>query len=229
MVPERSSPTFFSTIDQGCHALTTLVLFRAFVYISPLFPSEYLEFHPLSTMSDPSAELQTTLRNLSIGEKGPVQDVRRPSTKNSSPASKSKKVEKPVADSWEDEADLSASDPEDTPREGTAVLSPTLSAEGPLDPPPTPISPQTSNPWGGRAASPATQAGPARRPEKQTAVAGRLIAGALGIRAPKRTEEQRAYDRSVKEQEIRRRNREREEQAKAKAEEEKLKAAVWDS
>ncbi|CAG8427286.1 unnamed protein product [Penicillium salamii] len=182
-------------------------------------------------MSDPSVELQSTLRNLSIGEKGPVQDIRRPSTKKTSTSAPSKppKAKEPVADSWEDEADLSASDSEDTPHSGTTVLSPTLSAEGPLDPPPTPISPQTSNPWGGRAASPAAQAGPARRPEKQTAVAGRLIAGALGIRAPKRTEEQRAYDRSVKEQEIRRRNREREEQAKAKAEDEKLKTAVWDS
>ncbi|CAG7955977.1 unnamed protein product [Penicillium olsonii] len=181
-------------------------------------------------MSDPSVELQSTLRNLSIGEKGPVPDVRRPSTQKPTSAPKPSKKKEPVADSWEDEAELSASDSEDAPPHSEpAVLSPTLSAEGPLDPPPTPISPQTSNPWGGRAASPAAQAGPARRPEKQTAVAGRLIAGALGIRAPKRTEEQRAYDRSVKEQEIRRRNREREEQAKAKAEEEKLKTAVWDS
>lgn len=69
---------------------------------------------------------------------------------------------------------------------------------------------------------------PERRPEKQTAVAGRMIAGALGIRAPKRTPEQRAYDRSVKEQEIRRRNREKELEAKAKEEEEKAKAAVWE-
>jgi hypothetical protein len=189
-------------------------------------------------MSDPSAELQSTLRNLSIGEKGPVHEIHRPSLKKPSssgvaPTSKpTKKSSEPVADSWEDEADLTASDREDTqPRDEDtgAVCSPTLSTEGPLDPPPTPISPQTSNPWGGRASSPAAQGGPARRPEKQTAVAGRLIAGALGIRAPKRTEEQRAYDRSVKEQEIRRRNREREEQAKAKAEEEKLKTSVWDS
>jgi hypothetical protein len=183
-------------------------------------------------MSDPSVELQSALKSLSIGEKGPVQDVRRPSTKKSPevpPTSKPKSKE-PVADSWEDEADVSGSDHEDSrPCEDAAVLSPTLSAEGPLDPPPTPISPQTSNPWSGRTPSPAVRDGPARRPEKQTAVAGRLIAGALGIRAPKRTEEQRAYDRSVKEQEIRRRNREREEQAKAKAEDEKLKASVWDS
>jgi hypothetical protein len=50
----------------------------------------------------------------------------------------------------------------------------------------------------------------------------------LGVRAPKRTEGQRAYDRAIKEQEIRRRNREREEEAKRKEEEEKAKAAVWD-
>ncbi|RMJ20596.1 hypothetical protein PHISP_08534, partial [Aspergillus sp. HF37] len=70
--------------------------------------------------------------------------------------------------------------------------------------------------------------GPARRPEKQTAVAGRMIAGALGVRAPQRTPEQRAYDRAVKEQEIRRRNREKEQAAREKEEEEKAKTAVWD-
>ncbi|KAJ5852311.1 uncharacterized protein N7529_011696 [Penicillium soppii] len=182
-------------------------------------------------MSDPSAELQSTLRDLSIGTKGPVQDLHRPNLKKPSTSKVTPKPKK-VADSWEDEVDLSGSDDENTQpydKDTPTVLSPILSAEGPLDPPPTPISPQTSNPWGGQTASPAAQGGPARRPEKQTAVAGRLIAGALGIRAPKRTEEQRAYDRSVKEQEIRRRNREREEQAKAKAEEEKLKISVWDS
>lgn len=194
-------------------------------------------------MSDPRAELQSTLRDLSIGEKGPVQDIPRPTTRKPSTAvstsstPKPKKAAKqPVADSWEDEADLS-SDDETTPplQDGTyssSTLSRSLSAEGPLDPPPTPISPQTSQPWGPapKSASPgatSSQGGPARRPEKQTAVAGRLIAGALGIRAPKRTEEQRAYDRSVKEQEIKRRNQEREEQAKAKEEEERLKTSVW--
>lgn len=76
--------------------------------------------------------------------------------------------------------------------------------------------------------SPAGRIAADRRPEKQTAVAGRLIAGALGIRAPKRTEEQRAYDRAVKEQEIKRRNEEREKAAKAREEEERAKAAIWD-
>ncbi|KAJ5091715.1 hypothetical protein NUU61_006585 [Penicillium alfredii] len=192
-------------------------------------------------MSDPHSELQSSLRGLSIGEKGPVHDIPRPtiqkiSTSNSSTSTSKpqKTAREPIADSWEDEADLSGSDDDDDkpkPRDddSPSVLSPSISAEGPLDPPPTPISPQTSQPWvsGGVTPAAAQGGGPARRPEKQTAVAGRLIAGALGIRAPKRTEEQRAYDRSVKEQEIRRRNREREELAKAKEEDEKLKAAVW--
>ncbi|KAJ5181647.1 hypothetical protein N7449_011794 [Penicillium cf. viridicatum] len=191
-------------------------------------------------MSDPSAELESTLRNLSIGEKGPVQDISRPNVKKlptaavtSNPKSNPKIPRKPVADSWEDEADLSAPEGEEAQshdEDASSVLSPTISAEGPLGPPPTPISPQTSNPWTARATSPASARGaPARRPEKQTAVAERLIAGALGIRAPKRTEQQRAYDRSIKEQEIRRRNREREEKAKAKEEEEKMKASIWNS
>jgi hypothetical protein len=55
-----------------------------------------------------------------------------------------------------------------------------------------------------------------------------MIAGALGIRAPKRTEEQRAYDRAMKEKEIKRRNRAKEEEAKAKEEDDRAKAAVWD-
>ncbi|KAJ5358946.1 uncharacterized protein N7496_011359 [Penicillium cataractarum] len=181
-------------------------------------------------MSDPSAELQSTLRDLAIGKKGPVQDIPRPiPSKPSTTKSAPKPKKQPVADSWEDEASDDEEPASTSNLTSPSVLSPAISAEGPLDPPPTPISPQTSYPWAGAgSASPAAgQNNLGRRPEKQTAVAGRLIAGALGIRAPKRTEEQRAYDRSVKEQEIRRRNREREELAKAKEEEERVKASVW--
>ncbi|KZF26320.1 hypothetical protein L228DRAFT_9931 [Xylona heveae TC161] len=67
-----------------------------------------------------------------------------------------------------------------------------------------------------------------RRPEKQTAVAGRMIAGALGVRAPKKTDEQRAYERAVKEREIKRRNLERQAQVRATEEAEKAKAAIWE-
>ncbi|KAJ5731869.1 hypothetical protein N7493_003350 [Penicillium malachiteum] len=186
-------------------------------------------------MSDPSSELHTTMGKLPIGEKGPVQDISRPSLRKTSATSSvtsapkpTKKTKEPVADSWEDEADLSGDEPAAVPDLASpSLLSPTLSMEGPLDPPPTPISPQISQTWGGDGAASPAASGSARRPEKQTAVASRLIAGALGIRAPKRTEEERAYDRAIKEQEIKRRNREREEAAKAKEKEEKLKMSVW--
>ncbi|KAL3458830.1 hypothetical protein BJX64DRAFT_212310 [Aspergillus heterothallicus] len=193
-----------------------------------------------------TSQLQSSLRELHIGEKGSTTpDIARPKLTTSAintPVPKKKRAPV-VVDSWEDEAD-SASELEESAGElGQGPAADNLSvspaaAEGPLDPPPTPISPQTSQPWvntsaytsvGPAGPGPAGARDPNRRPEKQTAVAGRLIAGALGIRAPKRTEEQRAYDRAVKEQEIRRRNKEREEAAKLKEEEEKAKAAIWDA
>lgn len=69
---------------------------------------------------------------------------------------------------------------------------------------------------------------PARRPEKTDAVARRLIAAGLGIKAPRQTEEQRAYQRSVREQEKKRREEAKAEEERKKAEEEKAKMAVWD-
>lgn len=54
-----------------------------------------------------------------------------------------------------------------------------------------------------------------------------MIAGALGVKAPKKTEEQKAYDRAIKEKEIKRRNQDKEAAARAKEEAEKAKAAVW--
>lgn len=220
-----------------------------------------------------TSELQSSLRELHIGENSSsVTDIARPKLRaNTSVASKKKKPPV-VADSWEDElgddqgADADADEDADTNTNGISRRDDELAssgasapdslgtspavAEGPLDPPPTPLSPQTSQPWVTSAGAAAGGYGPtssrsrstssstptaatapgdqARRPEKQTAVAGRLIAGALGIRAPKMSEDQRAYDRAVKEQEIKRRRREKEEAARLKEEEERAKAAIWD-
>jgi len=66
------------------------------------------------------------------------------------------------------------------------------------------------------------------RPEKTDAVAKRLIAGALGVRAPKKTEEQRAYERAVKEKEVKRRNGEKEAKIRSEEEAKRAKAAAWD-
>jgi hypothetical protein len=140
-----------------------------------------------------------------------------------------KKSKKPVADSWEDEDVTSESDSDEAaPDRGSNAL--------PSAPPPTPISPtyKSDSPW-----SPMTDVtsafgsnGPdstgSRRPEKTDAVARRMIASALGVKAPKQTEEQRAYDRAIREQEKKRRDEERATERKRQEEAEKAKSAMWD-
>jgi len=58
--------------------------------------------------------------------------------------------------------------------------------------------------------------------------ASRLIAGALGVRAPKRTEEQKQYDKAVREKEQKRRDKEKEDKKREEEEKTKARAAVWD-
>lgn len=55
-----------------------------------------------------------------------------------------------------------------------------------------------------------------------------MIAGALGVKVPKKTEEQRAYERAVKEKEIKRRKEEKEMEERRKKEAEEMKKKVWD-
>jgi hypothetical protein len=144
------------------------------------------------------------------------------------PKSKSKAT---VADSWDQES-ISDSDTETEDASGHHKL------PVPNAPPPTPMSPSPYPTWD---SGPGTQnAGDVsastwdrgqeekRRPEKSTAAAGRLIAGALGVKAPKKTEEQRAYDRAIKEQEIKRKQREKAAKEKEKEEAERAKSAIWD-
>lgn len=69
---------------------------------------------------------------------------------------------------------------------------------------------------------------PDKRPEKTTAVAGRMIAGALGVRAPKRTDEEKEYDRAMREKERKRRAEEKEREKREAEEREARKKAVWD-
>ncbi|KAE8443341.1 hypothetical protein EG329_001984 [Mollisiaceae sp. DMI_Dod_QoI] len=139
------------------------------------------------------------------------------------------KKKQPVSESWEDEELENSGDETDRP------LSPQQSADYPSAPPPTPISPSTSfaretfkSPHG-YGTDTGTDARVERaRPEKTDAVAKRMIAGALGVKAPKKTEEQKAYDKAIKEKEIKRRNQEKEAAARAKEEAERAKVAVWE-
>jgi hypothetical protein len=151
---------------------------------------------------------------------------------SSSKMSEASATKEEVADSWEDEA-LSDSAPEDDQKQEQQAKMPSEDTDRPprtalpKAPPPTPVSPRTNTPdWGSQGSSDFRDE--RRRPAKSTAVAGRLIAGALGVKAPKKTEEQRAYEKSVKEQEIRRQNREKEQREKERLEDEKARASVWD-
>ncbi len=146
-----------------------------------------------------------------------------------------------VADSWEDE---DASGGSDTETEGDRdITSPRR--EYPDAPPPTPASPTAtfsrqdrgavdldhldSAQYLGSAREPGqTPGSPSRRPEKTTAAAGRMIAGALGVRAPARSEEQKAYDKAMREKELKRREKERDAKVKEKRSEEEAKRAVWE-
>jgi hypothetical protein len=150
------------------------------------------------------------------------------------------KKEEEIADSWEDASFTPSDDEESSSTETEETdLQPRPSNESPSVPPPTPSSPTShtfpyshptiplsprngsSNPSG----RPIRQDRdvPERRPEKSAATASRLIAGALGVKV-KMTEEQREYERVVREREKRRREAEKE---KVK-EEERRRAAVWE-
>ncbi|EFQ27643.1 hypothetical protein CGRA01v4_02974 [Colletotrichum graminicola] len=160
---------------------------------------------------------------------------------NKKPAAK--KIKEPVADSWEDEdvddEEEGGNDDDKGEREGTA----TPQADGSKAPPPTPISPTYSaadrsfSPYAAAdpsapsaSSSPAASSGSsgARRPEKTDAVARRMIASALGVKVPRMTEEQRAYDRAVKEKERKRREEEKAADKRRLEAAEKAKAAIWE-
>ena len=58
--------------------------------------------------------------------------------------------------------------------------------------------------------------------------AGRMIAGALGVRGPQMTEEQKKYESAVREKEKKRIENEKEEARRKEKEKEDAKRAVWD-
>lgn len=192
----------------------------------------------MASNKTPADELTSSVTKLSL--KTTAIDTTTPRAK--APA---KKKSAPVAESWEDEAGsdnespASPSEPEETP------ISTTFTG-GTNAPPPTPLSPIGKNqPFspsalnapgvfnslssfdgpGGPSVGSVT---PARRPEKTDAVARRMIAAGLGLRAPRATEEQKAYDRAIREKEKKRREEEKEAARKKEEEANKAKQAVWD-
>ncbi|CAI6275525.1 unnamed protein product [Periconia digitata] len=190
------------------------------------------------------AEVVDTLSHLKLSTTTPEKPAAKPKSK-------------PVADSWDDDASSgseteteegSSSLPSSVSRSSTTdnnplspVSSTTSAADMPCPPPPTPASPVSfdypdNSPYPVMGASDGVRGrggsgsagGFDKRPEKTTAVAGRLIAGALGVRAPKRTAEEREYDRVMREKERKRRDEERNrEKAEQQAAEER-KRSIWE-
>lgn len=155
----------------------------------------------------PNKELSSAMSSLSVSKKP---------TK--------KKTE--VADSWEDEDSGSESDHE---AEDAGTKTPTATV--PTAPPPTPMSPSygPGSDWDNRATNNASPPARDQRPEKTDAVARRLIAAGLGLKAPKPTEEQKAYQKSVREQEKKKREQEKEAERQKLEAKDKAKAAIWDN
>lgn len=56
-----------------------------------------------------------------------------------------------------------------------------------------------------------------------------MIAGALGVKPPKRSEENKAYERAVRENERKRRELAKEETERTKREKEEARRAIWES
>lgn len=177
------------------------------------------------------ASIQSSLRNLSI------------STSDSKVRPKARRI----AESWDDEDEEKDESEDDEAALSTPKASPRKSrtSEYPGPPPPTPSSPQFVLPQGvgdpggersfegfnSRSSRPDRDVDAARgetRPEKTTSTASRMIAAGLGVKAPPRTEEQKQYDRAMRDKERRTRDTERE--SKREAEESKMKAkqAMWD-
>lgn len=154
-----------------------------------------------------------------------------------------KKNSSPIADSWEDEVD---DDDDDNASPSNATPIATTANAGTSAPPPTPMSPvaRTNQPFspsalpgpgftippfdGGAGGSSSTGGGPSKRPEKTDAVVRRMLAGALGMKAMRPNEEQRAYDKAMREKERKRREEEKEKERKREEEVAKARQAIWD-
>lgn len=181
------------------------------------------------TLGSFTASIQSSVKNLSINPSKPKAGGKPPA----------------IAESWEENED-STSEDDSAENSRTPKGSPRRprTSEYPGPPPPTPSSPQFdmshgfSSPKGpspdgvgGRRSRLQTDDYPASsqsRPEKTTSAASRMIAAGLGVRAPAKSEEQKQYDKAIRDKE--RKARDADKEAKRKAEESKTKAgqAMWD-
>ncbi len=153
-----------------------------------------------------------------------------PTKKTPAAKSKGRKSKQEVVDSWEDD-DISSGSENGDSQPSTASQG---VKAGTSAPPPTPISPNYSvsqafsSPMIASLSPDADSGSASRRPEKTDAVARRMIASALGVKVPKQTEEQKVYDKAMRENERKRRDQERAADKRKLEEAELAKKAVWE-
>lgn len=194
----------------------------------------------LAKLSIKTTELETTPRGKPQKKSSPVAD----SWEDEADSASDTEDPTPVAST--NNAGTSAPPP--TPMSPAAASSTRGSFSGGTSaPPPTPMSPVaaarrpfspsalagpgfTIPPFDGASdqSPPSSSGGPSKRPEKTDAVARRMIAASLGMKAPKLTEEQRAYDRAVREKEKKRKEEEKEREKQREEEAAKARQAIWE-
>jgi hypothetical protein len=164
----------------------------------------------------------------------------KPSARSMAPHHKYNKPTTKVVDSWEEEEEASTdpSPTNTTPKQPSDTAAPVPKSNyipphlkyrsAAPSPPSRSITPPSRSSTPTSSTTPSSSASSERRPEKTNAVAHRLIAGALGVKVPRRTEEQRAYDKAMREQEKKKRDLERGAKKKAEEDAAKAKAAIWD-
>ncbi|KAL9608675.1 MAG: hypothetical protein Q9167_006510 [Letrouitia subvulpina] len=149
----------------------------------------------------------------------------------------SRPTEVQITDSWEDEEVDSESEGLGTSHHDSSL---------PNAPPPTPVSPVAQR-RGSRSrpltawSSPTyksnmldqdTAATPSQprisRQEKSTAAAGRMIAGALGVKVPEKSEEALAYEKAVRDKEARRIRKEKEARVRDEEQMTLAKKQIWE-
>ncbi|KAL1895335.1 hypothetical protein Cpir12675_003292 [Ceratocystis pirilliformis] len=144
-------------------------------------------------------------------------------------------ADSPVLDSWEDGSDTEATPSKSPPNPATTQDAHQLEKttdilaikpdSAPADDWHRFSTPYSSAPY---TSSPATASvSMQRRPEKTDAVARRMIAGALGIKPPKQTEEQRTYHKALLEREKLQRQEAREAKKREQEKVTKAKEAMW--
>ncbi|KAI9727523.1 MAG: hypothetical protein M1828_006465 [Chrysothrix sp. TS-e1954] len=175
--------------------------------------------------------VESSLKTLSLDPKTARQSTRTKPTLN---------MKQAVVESWDEETNDAPSEPNHVPDHDDLATTP-VARSHPTAPPPTPMSPRFTDKSTSsdthldaldtrryQSEGSLTSRDSQERPEKTTTTASRMIAAGLGVKAPKRTEDQKSYDKAVREAERKKRDREKEDRRRVEHEKERTRAQMWD-